>query len=164
MGHATNVRLITVAVKSLLLVATVGILLPVGCQERVRSDDELVAVFVTNEKWFDAIASAYVSGKVICPDKSFPDDCVLSDAKGAVKRVIEDSHVQAIYVKRNRGRDDGIWMPVQTYGVLSINSSARGYAYLDNPPSSYVKDTLEVDQNGSYYVPLKGKWFIFITK
>jgi hypothetical protein len=149
--------------KPLTLLATFGILVLAGCQEKARSDGELAAMFYSNEKWFEVIASTYTAGKVICSDTKYPDDCVLSDGEPAVRRLIEDGRVQVVYVKRNRGGDDGVWIPVQTYGVMSMSSFTRGYVYLDKPPSSFVKDTLSVYGNGSYFKPLKGKWYLFIS-
>jgi hypothetical protein len=148
---------------SLLLITTVGAFLLASCQGRVRSDDELAAAFSSNEQSFDAIASTYTAGRVLCPHRNYPDDCVLSGADEVGGRLVGDRLVQVIYVKRNRGGDDGVWMPVESYGALSISSSTRGYVYLDNPPSTLVKDTLDPGTNGSYYKPFKGNWYLFVA-
>jgi len=34
-------------------------------------------------------------------------------------------------VKRNHGAEDGIWLPVQSYGAMSMSSSTPGYVFFE---------------------------------
>lgn len=129
---------------------------------RARTDDNLMAVFSSNEKWFDEIASAYDAGRITCPYRNDPEICLISGARGALLHLSHDARVQEVYVKRNRGYENGVWFPVETYGFLSTDTQTRGYVYLDDPPGMTVQDTLEKFMvRGSFFKPVKGHWYLY---
>jgi hypothetical protein len=132
-----------------------------GCQGSSLSDEELTRTFVAHEGWFDQIASKYAAGHVVCRDARDPDICAVPDAQPAMSHLQGDAHVQSVYVKRNHAGDDGVWLPVQTYGLLSTLSYTRGYVYLDRPPAAMVADTFGIYTKGSHYKHLKDRWYLF---
>jgi hypothetical protein len=141
-----------------MLFTILGLALFTACGKLI-SDDELARTFMAKENWFNAIASAYTAGSVTC---SHPDDCKLTGAQEAASHLLREAHVEVIYVKRNSGGDDGVWLPVETTGILSISSSTRGYAYLDRAPARTVTDTFSILENGTYCKQLKGNWYLFV--
>jgi len=132
-----------------------------GCRHVPISDDDLVKSFLTNKGQFDILQSTYSAGQLACSSKSDPDICVVSETLPATRRLRDSAHVQSVYVKRSAGRDNGLWMPVETYGAMSTASSTRGYVYLNKSPDARVSDTLSIDQKGSHYKLLAGRWYLF---
>ena len=149
------------ATQALLIFSALALL--VGCTNKPKSDDDLAQPFVANKEWFSVLASSYLEGHVTCPSKNDPDICVLSDSSAAISHLRKDAHIQSVYIKRNRAGDNGIWIPVQSYGVMSTSSSTRGYVYLESSPAVTVSSTFSNDQKGSHYKPLEGRWYLFIV-
>jgi hypothetical protein len=136
------------------------ILLAVGCRTKVITDQELTSRFLANEESFNALSSSYEAGNVNCPHKDDPDICDVANSRAFIASLHGDDPL-SVYVKRNRGSENGIWLPVQSYGVMSTSSSIRGYVYLATPPPELIQDTLEESRNGIHYRRLKGRWFLF---
>jgi hypothetical protein len=134
----------------------------VGCQQKPPTDKVLSTDFSSNKESFFLLSKAYDAGHVVCSDAGDPDICSLEDSTAVVDELRRRAHVEAAYVKKAHSKDDGIWLPVQTYGVMSTSSSSRGYVFLRHPPSASVKDTLDVDAKGSYYKALAGGWYLFV--
>jgi hypothetical protein len=99
----------------------------------------------------------------VCADKRHADICTVAGIQDALSHLRENVGIQSVYVKRHHPGDDGVWLPVQTYGVMSMSSSNRGYVYLKSPPSALITDTLNDDTKGSHYKSLKGHWYLFTT-
>jgi hypothetical protein len=134
-----------------------------GCTRKPLTDADLAKSFFTNREWFGEVSSSYNNNHITCSNRTDPDICVISDAQSAITRLRGDARVQSVYVKRNHDGDNGLWMPVQTYGVMSTSSSTRGYIYLKNAPKVTVGDTLAADRKGTYYRALSGQWYLFVS-
>jgi hypothetical protein len=137
------------------------ILLAEGCRAKIITDQELTSRFLANEESFNALSDSSEAGNVSCPHKDDPNICYVANSRALIASLHGDDPSPDIYVKRNRGSENGIWLPVQSYGVMSNSSSIRGYVYLATPPSELVQDTLEESRNGIHYRRLKGRWFLF---
>jgi hypothetical protein len=133
----------------------------IGCRAKVITDQELVSRFSAHEESFNALSKSYEAGEVICPSKDDQNICKLANSESLLPSLHGSDPVKDVYVKRNLGGDDGIWLPVQSYGAMSMSSSSRGYVYLKRPPSELISDTLEESRNGTHYRRLKGNWFLF---
>ena len=147
------------------VVAFLAMIFATDCRHKPLSDDRLAHIWLSNENWFEQISSAYVAGKVDCSNERDPDICLGTGSEAAISNLRRNAGIQSVYVKRNRGDDNGVWLPVETYGVLSTSSSTRGYVYLGQPPRPRmtVDDTLAADSKGTKLKPIKDHWFIFVV-
>jgi hypothetical protein len=161
MGPAKYSALVMGVPMASALLAILGMFTFVGCHHAPLSDEDLTRSFLSNEGSFRNLAAIYTSGHALCSEKSDADTCVLSVSQVDPSHILRSAHVQVVYVKKHHGADDGLWLPVQTYGAMSTSSSTRGYVYLDSSPQFTVPDTLGVDKKGSFYKPLKKGWYIF---
>jgi hypothetical protein len=148
------------SIMALILIGTV-LALFMGCTHKPLTDGDLTKAFLANREAFRALSVSYAEGHVSCGNKNDPDICVMSGSESVISRLREDAHVQSAYVKRDRAGDNGLWLPVETYGAMSTSSSTRGYVYLDSSPVDTVPDTLSTDKKGSHYKLLEDHWYLF---
>ena len=135
----------------------------VGCGHKPINDEELERNFLASESLFVQLSSAYSQREIQCVDSQHPDSCLLRDQRSILEALGRKAHVRSAYVKKNRTKDNGLWLPVQTYGILSTSSSTRGYVYLQHPTKVTVSNTLDIDTKGASYRPLTDGWYIFIV-
>jgi len=102
-------------------------LLAAGCRAKVITDQELTNRFLANEDSFNALSYSYEAGNIKCPHKDDPDICDVVNSRALIASLHGDDPLRDGYVKRNQGSENGIWLPVQSYGVMSTSSSIRGY-------------------------------------
>lgn len=142
-------------------------LLLASCANPPMTDDNLIAIFGRNRAVFAelaASASSFVGPN--CVD-SGPSICVPTGAEAIKDRLKLQLTlpVAGIYVKRSQG--GSLWIPVQTYGSLSISSSTRGYVYCECSLEPSTGDTIEAlaqGTNGVWYRPIENGWMLFAAR
>jgi hypothetical protein len=63
-----------------------------------------------------------------------------------------------------RNSTESLWIPIQTYGALSMSSATRGYVYCKCSLSPTTRDTLEAafqGENGEWFRPIGGNWMLY---
>lgn len=145
---------------ALMLFAVVSL---ASCSSSPITDDRLISIFLRNRSVFESIAQRALAERPYCHN---PPDAAFCDPKGSVELVSElrkDSGlpISEMYINRKIGAS--LWIPVQTYGPLSISSSTRGYVYSGATLLPIVKDTLDDEIRGYSYRPIGFGWMIYLS-
>lgn len=69
--------------------------------------------------------------------------------------------IKDIYIYRRR--DGSLWIPVQTYGYLSISSSTRGYVFCRHQLGPVTSDTPAEDKQGYSFRPIGDGWMLYVA-
>jgi hypothetical protein len=132
-----------------------------SCGRRPLTDDELIAAFRRDRTIFDAVVRDTYANPFVC---SFQNDCVPKNVKPLQERLKQTLGlpVEAVYIKRELC--DSLWIPIETYGFLSISSWTRGYVYCRCSLTPATQDTNEEMDNGVWYRPIGDGWMLFIAR
>lgn len=144
------------------LLCAVSLML-LACRDHPRTDADLATAFHSNTRWFADLAGAYTAGDVACQRSDLGPNCRIRHHSEAIDSLRSRAHVEEVYVLESAGAADGLWMPVEVYGILSMSSSVRGYVYLKRPATGSVANTLDVFAKGRHYKPLGDGWYLFVA-
>lgn len=153
--------------KLLFKCVVLGVLLLVtSCTRPPLTDEKLITSFRQNRAIFVELASALSAADLNCAGKD-PSICVLKGSPSIENKLKLQSGlpIQSVYVKRNLG--DSLWVPVQTYGPLSMSSSTRGYVYCKCSLEPLTRNTIEAlgqGTNGIWYRPIENGWMLFAAR
>jgi hypothetical protein len=136
-----------------------------SCMGHHTTDDQLIKTFQQNRGLFEELARDSTSEHINCPYINDPDICVPKDAgelQGKFKRALSVP-IESIYIKRKL--NGSLWLPVETYGVLSTGSETRGYVYCACSLAPTTKDTRDSPpDNGIWYRPISDGWMLFVAR
>jgi hypothetical protein len=136
-----------------------------SCMGHPTTDDQLIKTFQQNRGLFEEAARDSTPEHINCPYVKYPDICVPKDAQGLQDRFKRTLSVpiESIYIKRKL--NGSLWLPVETYGVLSMSSETRGYVYCACSLTPTTKDTLDSPpDNGVWYRPIGDGWMLFVAR
>jgi hypothetical protein len=110
---------------------------------------------------FDDVARDSFSDKPDCPHPRDPYVCeprrsgeLIAELKGKLGLPIKE-----IYIDRQRY--NSLWIPVETYGYLSISSSTRGYVFCRQQLTPVTNDTLAANAQGYSFRPIGEGWMLY---
>jgi hypothetical protein len=148
-------------VKAIILIAFS--LFITGCGSSYVTDNALSSAFGSNRTLFDEIAVMSMSGELKCPYPNDPDICEPTSAAALLAQLKRATGFKSIelYVKKRPARV--LWIPVQTRGYLSINSSNIGYVYSSAPLSPLVGNTWQDFEDRQAYKNISGSWYLFVA-
>jgi hypothetical protein len=137
-----------------------------ACARPPLTDDDLIKAFQRNRRVFDAIASQSNASNPDCSEKD-PTICVPKTARSLESEFKRKTGlpVKAIYFKIDLSRS--LWIPLESYGPLSMSSSSRGYVFCKCNLLPITQDTIEAlgqGTNGEWYRPLDGGWMLFAVR
>jgi hypothetical protein len=134
-----------------------------SCSGHPLTDEALIATFEQNKAVFRELVSESYASAPSCLGPRDSDICVptvshqlKAEWGGKVKLPIKDLYI-------DRRHHDSLWIPVQTYGYLSISSSTRGYVFCRNPLAPITRDTLAENRNGYSFRPIGDGWMLYIA-
>jgi len=137
-----------------------------ACKGHPLTDEQMIALFQRNMDLFDQVAQES-SLQPICPYANNPYSCVPSGSQqieNRLKRRLSLS-IQRIYIDRKL--NDSLWIPIETYGALSLSSATRGYVYCKcslTPLTQNTIDALAQGANGVWYKPIGNGWMLFASR
>ncbi len=140
--------------------------LVVSCTKPPLTDDDLIASFQRNRSLFKELAFASPALDRDCTSKD-SSICVPKASQGLENKLKSQLHLPILdfYIKRDLG--DSLWIPVQTYGPMSMSSSGRGYVYCKCSLGPLTGDTIEAlgkGANGVWYRPIEDGWMLFAVR
>jgi hypothetical protein len=134
-----------------------------SCSGHPLTDEALITMFEQNKSIFGELVSESYSGTPNCLSPRDPDICapnlssqIMAQWNGKLKLPIKDMYI-------DRRRWDALWIPVQTYGYLSISSSTRGYVYCRHQLTPVTSDTLAESRNGYSFRPIGDGWMLYVA-
>ncbi len=146
------------------VLATAVVLALLGsCAGHPLTDETLITIFEQNKKVFYAVAQDSFSSKPVCPH---PQDPYLCDPKGSselIARLKRELHLEIKEIYIDRKRYESLWIPVETYGYLSMSSSTRGYVFCRHQLTPVTNNTLAVDAQGYSFRPIGDGWMLYVA-
>jgi hypothetical protein len=134
-----------------------------GCGSYHASDAVLVSAFESNRALFDELASVSMSGELNCPYAHDPDICVPEGSDRLFAQLKRGTDFRDIEFYVKKGPPRVLWIPVETRGYLSINSSSVGYVYSPALLSPLVGSVWDDFEDRSAYKSISGSWYLFLS-
>jgi hypothetical protein len=159
-----SVKAITPSRRAWFSVPISALLCLVSCsQQHPLTDDQMIQAFNLNRELFEQMARQSLD-RPDCPYANNPHSCVPRDAKLIESRLRQTTQFPIERISIIRNATVSLWIPIQTYGALSMSSATRGYVYCKCSLGPTTRDTLEAafhGENGEWFRPIGGDWMLY---